>query len=353
MPSVAARVVYALGALALLIGLIGLRQATHSVAHYAVTLPGGIPAVVWEPGEPVDWGARPREGPPLPVVVLAHDFASSKGMMSSLARRLARGGYAVVAFDFAGHGQNPAGFARGALIDDVDAAVLWVRTRQGFDGERVAVAGHSMGAGAVLSYASREPNVAATVAISGARPPAGPYAPPNLLMIWASGDPARLRNAARGLGAEVAGLERLVLDRTYGDSERGTGVHLTEVSGLDHVTILYSGEAAHRILDWLRQTLGPGDAPAGVRVSDGRFGWAALGAVGTLVVFFALPGALASITPKVEPPAPADPLVRLGLLFVSLVVAVLALSGADAASGRGPFDLIPLVVGRHRAEGRP
>lgn len=343
-----ARGVYALAAAVLGLSLLALRQATHAVAHYGVTLPGGVPAVIYEPGEPFPWGGRPR-GEPLPVVVLAHGFSANKGVMSSLARRLARGGYAVIAFDFRGHGQNdtpfPKGLSRDALLDDMDAAVLHARTSERFDGQRLAVAGHSMGGGVALSYASREPNVAATIGISTGWGGDGPYAPSNALLIWAAWDPRALREGARASGARFAGLAQLVLDRTYGEPERGTGVRLTEVGG-DHARILYSEEAARRILEWLRLTLGPGGAPRDSGVADGRFLWAGLCGASWLVLLWGLVGRLAPWLPRLPQAAPSRPLARLGALLAAVLAGALLLAGGDAYADRGPAGFIPLIAAR-------
>lgn len=340
-----ARAVYGGAAILLAVALVGLRASVGAVAHYRVTLPGGAPAVVYEPGAPAPFGSPQRDGPPLPVVVLAHGFSANKGMMSSLARRLTKAGYAVLAFDFRGHGENRAPFGSD-LVDDVDAAVLWARMQSRFDGARVAVAGHSMGGGAALGYGSREPNVAAVIAISAAGGVDGPYPPPNVLLIWAGTDPKRLRDRAKQLGAELAGLSQLVMDNVYGEPERSTAVRLTEVGGFDHPSILYSGEAAARIVDWLALTLGPG-APGGEPAAgDGRFGWALLGFAAWLTLLWGAPGLLAPVVPRVTRAATTEPLRRLAVLATALVAALLLLAGADAASDRSPFAFVPLVAAR-------
>jgi dienelactone hydrolase len=362
---VLARGVYGAAALLYVVALLGLRQATGDVAHYAVTLPGAVPAVIYEPGEPSRFGPPERddEDAGLPVVVLAHGFSANKGAMSSLARRLARGGYGVIALDFRGHGENPRPFERSfagtpedGLAQDLDRAVLYARTSARFDGQRIAVVGHSMGGGVALAYASREPKLAATVAISAGWGADGPYTPPNVLLIWSSNDPVALRDGARATGARLAGLEQLVLDRTYGEAARGTAVRLSEVGG-DHLFILYSGEAADRILTWLRGALGPGDPPSGS--GDGRIAWALLALLTWGVLFWGLPALLAPILPRAELPpgesapsgsggsfARVGPFARLGLLVASLGVAALLLSATDPASDRGPASFIPLLVAR-------
>ena len=352
MATVVGRVVYALAALLLVGSLLGLRATTRNVFHYPVTLPGGGPALVYEPGEPRSWRELPKADPPLPVVVLAHAFASNPTSMSTLARHLARAGYAVITPAFSGHGRNRRPFTyefggvASGLIEDLEAAVLYARTQPHLDGQHVALAGHSLGGHAVLAYAGRDPSVGAVIGISGGNYLEGPYSPPNLLLIWASGDPARGRAHFREVGAQLAGLQRLVLDRTYGDPARGSAVRLSEVEGVGHMSIIYSSETARRILAWLESTLGPGIEEAASPRSDGRFGWSALGLVAALVLAWGLVRLLAPLLPRGALPDIRAPITNLAALLAALLASVLLFAGIDALGTAGPFGIVPLVVGR-------
>jgi hypothetical protein len=199
-----------------------------------------------------------------------------------------------------------------------------------------------MGGFAVLDYASYDPGVAAVIGISGAAPPSGPHSPPNALLIWASGDPARLADLSRHTGARLAGLERLVLDETYGDVQRGSAVRLTEVERVDHVTILYSSEAARRILDWLRRTVGPGASQRG-STREMRFLWSILGMLAAVVLFWPLTGLLAPFTLRVES-VEIDARRGLGVLCASMVGAVIVLGASDLFAGRSAMGLMPILV---------
>jgi hypothetical protein len=239
------------------------------------------------------------------------------------------------------------GGANDGLGADLDAAVLFARTQARFDGNRVAIAGHSMGAGAVLAYATREPNVGAVIAISGAGFLAGPYPPPNTLLVWAAGDPASLRERARALAAKLAGLEQVVLDRDYGDPERGTAVRASEVDGTDHLTILWTADAAARIADWLERTVGPGEHPAPEGfAADGRFGAALLGVLSWLVLSLALIRWIAPLVPRTPLPEVSRPLERIALLAAALVFGALLVAGADPRADRSMLSFIPVLVAR-------
>ncbi len=346
MPPVSRRWLYLAAAALLAIALIGLNRAVKGVAHQRVAISNGIPAVVYEPGPQRPFAAPPPEGVKWPVLVLAHGFTGNTGMMSQLGRRLARAGYAVITFDFEGHGENPHPFGRSGRLGlraDLDAVLLYARTQPHYDPERIAIAGHSMGGFAVVDYASRDPGVSAVIGISGGAIPSGPYTPPNTLLIFASGDPEFLRDASREAGAHFAGLDRVVLDRTYGDASRGTAVRVSEVEGLDHITILYSTETARRMAEWLGATLGPGAAPE--ELSDGRVLWSGLAFLAFLVVFCALVDALAPLLPRSELPVLPHPWRALGMLLASQVGAALLLAGVDTLGSSGPFGFVPLVVG--------
>ncbi len=350
MRRVIAKIVYTLAGLLLAVSLVGLRRASNDIARSSLVLPGGVPVVVWEPSPALPFGQSPSFDPPAPVVVLCHGFAGDTAMTSSLARRIAKSGYAVVALDFRGHGENrnPLGpTADGlGLRQDIDAALLYARTQPRFDGQRVALVGHSMGAFAVLAHAQRDPGVAAVVPISGGRELSGPFSPPNTLFIWASGDPDGMRRRGRELAAKLAGKEQLVEDKTYGEVEHGTGVRMSEVSGTDHITILYSAEAARRIVEWLALALGPGHGTPETPGPDPRFAWSGLGLLAALVLSFGAPRALAPLAPRVGLPRIDRPLLHLALFALALASTVLLLSGFDGSAARGPFSFIPLTAGR-------
>ncbi len=352
MTPVVGRVVYGVAALLLVVSLLGLRAATRDVFHYPVELPNGGPALVYEPGSERGWGEPPRPGTQFPVVVLAHGFASNAGAVSTLARHLARAGYAVITPEFRGHGRNREPFlyrtadVAPGLVDDIGAAVLFARTEPHLDGTRIAVAGHSMGGHAALAYGGQDPSLAAVIGIAGGAYPKGPYDAPNVLLIWGSRDSSRRHIRFREVGAELAGRERLVLDRTYGDAARGGAVRLSEVAGADHFTVIYSRETARRILAWLETTLGAGVGRARAPGSDGRYGWCGLGLLAQSVLLWGLVRSLAPLLPHGTLPQIRRPLRALGLLFAALLVTLLGLAGIDPQGSRGPLGFVPLVGGR-------
>jgi dienelactone hydrolase len=235
-------------------------------AHSEVTLPGGIPATLYLPGRSGMVAGNPflQPFPPAPAerppaVVLVHGFTADRETMSSLARKIAQNGYGVLAIDVRGHGENrnpfENDFARETLRPDVKAAVDFLRASDRVDGSRIAVIGHSMGAGAVLDYASNDPELKGAIMISGGFS-LGPVRPKNALFIFAQHDPDFIQDLSKIFAAHLAGVQQVALGNLYGDFAHGNAVEAIQMPGLNHVTILNSNRAADTIVKWLDSSLG-------------------------------------------------------------------------------------------------
>jgi dienelactone hydrolase len=231
-------------------------------AHEFVNLPGQEPATLYLPGT----GENPffRVFPPAnrpPAIVMVHGFTADRQFMSSLARRVAQNGYAVLAIDVSGHGANRNPFASGlanadALRPDVKKAVDFLRNYQFVDGSKIAVMGHSMGAGAVLDYATVDPNLKGAIMISGGFGLTGPERPKNALFIFAQNDPAFISDASKEIASHLAGVREIDLGKTYGDFQQGNAVDAVQMPGLNHITICYSPAAAGVMVKWLDNIFG-------------------------------------------------------------------------------------------------
>jgi dienelactone hydrolase len=229
-------------------------------AHLDFVIPGGIPATLYVPGEAQAGPFRFPEPPPLgeapPAVLLVHGYSADRAGMSVLARRLARNGYAVLAIDVRGHGANARPFAQdpeGAnLSEDLATAADWLRASAWADGGRLAVMGHSMGAGAALRFAERDVGVDASVMISGGFTLLGPLRPANALFVYASADPESIRTASERLATRLAGAA----EGEPGSFATRDAVRAVEIPGNDHTTILWSKAAAREIVGWLDASFG-------------------------------------------------------------------------------------------------
>jgi dipeptidyl aminopeptidase/acylaminoacyl peptidase len=106
--------------------------------------------------------------------VVLHGWGSSSADLLPAAPGLVTAGLPTLLLDARGHGRSePTSFmSMPRFAEDLEAAVAWLRRDPGIDPDRIAVLGHSVGAGASLLAASRDPRLAAVVAISGMAHPA-------------------------------------------------------------------------------------------------------------------------------------------------------------------------------------
>jgi len=215
---------------------------------------GNEPATIYLPGPPPGI-FEPKTRPA--AVVLIHGLSFDRQAMSVLARRLASNGYAVLAIDLPGHGENATTFVDdlGILRDEVHLAVDHLRLSKMVDGTRIVVIGHSMGANAALEYAEHDPALKAVVAISGGIS-INATRPSNALFLFAQQDPPLVRRRSAGLAASLAGVPEIEFGKIYGDFSQGNAVEAMEVPGVGHFEIVYSDVTARTIVQWLDHTFG-------------------------------------------------------------------------------------------------
>jgi dipeptidyl aminopeptidase/acylaminoacyl peptidase len=105
---------------------------------------------------------------PAPVVVVVHGWGGNAQMMLPLAAPLHRAGFATLFIDTRCHGLSDGdSFASlPRFAEDASHACDWLAQRADIDARRIALLGHSVGAGAVLLAAARRGDVAAVVSIS-------------------------------------------------------------------------------------------------------------------------------------------------------------------------------------------
>lgn len=155
--------------------------------HYAVHR-GLAPLRIAETRTPADFGLVYREvhiatangrtlfgwfvpavgAAPVPAVVLLHGWGGNAETLLPLAPPLQQAGFTLLLVDARCHGRSDqdsfASMPR--FAEDLEHAVDWVRQQEGVDPRRVAVIGHSVGAGAALLVASRRADIAAVVSIA-------------------------------------------------------------------------------------------------------------------------------------------------------------------------------------------
>ncbi len=200
----------------------------------------------------------------VPGVIVAHGFAGSSQLMTGYAYALARAGYGVVIFDFDGHGRASGALDRGgdALQRNLESAYGALAAQPEVDPARVALLGHSMGSGAVMSAAIAHPErYRATVAVSPTSAAVTADAPRNLLLMAGTLEPGFLDNARSLLNAAGGPND---------DLAGGRGRMLVEAPNVEHITILFSRTGQQAAVDWLNRTF---DRPAATVSADRRMVW--------------------------------------------------------------------------------
>jgi pimeloyl-ACP methyl ester carboxylesterase len=275
----------------------------------------------------------PEAPGPGPVVVLAHGFSGSAAMMDPMASALSRAGFVVVAPDLPGHGGNVTPLTEAALESAVTDAV-GLATQLADDGP-VALVGHSMGAGAVTDWASRNP-AAATVAISlpdAAGLPEDPATPANLLLLWGALEPQRFVDAAST--ALRLGYPEGDPGGTYGDSDAGNARRAQPIPGAEHISVIYRQQTFDEVSTWLSAGSTGASSPRG----DARL-------IGVVLV---LAGGVAAARPLLSraPGNPSGEVRRAGYGITGRLVVLTgaALGAALAAAGlQGVTERVPVAV---------
>lgn len=143
-------------------------EATTEDAADAVTAPADE-GFFENSGIRIAWRAWLPEESARGVVVLVHGVAEHSGRYVHVGKRFTDAGFAVYAFDHAGHGESSGPRANIGSIDSAADNVQTVLELAGRDLPEVPkfVIGHSMGALIVLHLATRGPLDVAGVALSG------------------------------------------------------------------------------------------------------------------------------------------------------------------------------------------
>ncbi|WP_017314686.1 alpha/beta hydrolase [Mastigocladopsis repens] len=260
----------------------------------------------------------PRNAEKIPGVLIAHGYAGSKQLMLGYAHVLAHAGYAVMLWDFDSHGANAKPLERGSLQQNLDVAYAAILEQPEVDSSRLALLGHSMGSGAVMSAGIRDVNrFAATVAVSPTGANVTPLAPRNMQLQAGSWEGRFVANAQRLLVA--AGGE----NNNFG---QGRGRELVIIPNAEHITILFRDASHQAAKNWLNATFG---VQRSSNYVDYRMVWYFL----HLLAWLALLGAVA---PVITSPSTPDKLkVHQVRSWGGLLAAPFVASGVLAFLSRG------------------
>lgn len=229
----------------------------------------------------------PAQANAVPGVLIAHGYAGSKQLMLGYGQVLAQAGYAVMLWDFDGHGANPNPLQRydgsqhtqqqHQLAHNLDVALQALLAQPEVDPARLALVGHSMGSGVVMETGIQQVDrFAATIALSPTGAMVTPQAPRNLQLQaggwegWAIANAERLLKAGGGPNSNMAA---------------GTARELVIVPNVEHITILFSAVSHQAVVRWLNATF---DRSASGQYVDYRMAWYGLHLLGWLLLLGAI-----------------------------------------------------------------
>ncbi|MFN6564781.1 MAG: alpha/beta hydrolase [Nostoc sp. ChiSLP01] len=188
----------------------------------------------------------PKNAQNVPGVLIAHGYAGSKQLMLGYAYTLAHAGYATMLWDFDGHAANTKPLEKNSLQQNLNVAYKVLIEQPEVDRSRLAVLGHSMGSGAVMTAAINQvERYAATVAISPTGASITANAPRNLLLQAGSWESGFVANAKR------------LLQRGGGENSNfaeAKARKLLIIPNAEHITILFRNFSHQAARDWLNST---------------------------------------------------------------------------------------------------
>ena len=112
---------------------------------------------------------------PFPGVLLSHMFGSNKEAWGPVPALLNGAGYAVLTYDFRGHGQSEGVLNAPSAAIDLVTALAYLRSHLFVDADRIGLVGASMGGMASVIVGANDPKVRAVVAVSSPPDAAGQY----------------------------------------------------------------------------------------------------------------------------------------------------------------------------------
>jgi dienelactone hydrolase len=305
------------------------RQEWGGPPHQGLNLGDGVPATLYLPGkdlgsgdifpEPKPVGQRPA------LVIMAHGYSSDQQGLSTMARSIAKAGYATVTFDFRGHGANRHRFA-GNIDEDINTVITWAQTSPYVDPSHIAVLGHSMGAGAALDWSTLDKRIAAVIPVSGGDAPNDAYTPPHVLFIVAQKDPGVIHDSEKAAAKVLA-------------ARPGVDVQSAEISKTDHLSVVSDARTFDTITKFLDDAFGtPTD-----RLTTGRNDPRRSTALGYALVCVILFGFLGRLVGRAVRPLPVTTAPGAWVLLVASTLLTLPLMAT------GGFGILPVGAGQQSA----
>ena len=225
------------------------------------------------------------------TLVVVHGWGSNAELMLPLGVPLRRAGLNLLLFDARNHGRSDADSFSSLprFAEDLGAALIWLKHRHPRRSARVAVLGHSVGAGAALFAASRDRDIAAVISIAAFAHPAevtARYLAPLHLPKWVTTLVIRYVEWVIGHRFDTIAPVRSIRQvacpvlLVHGQADtlvpvedarrilaqaQGQGARLLEVPGAGHDSVERIEDHLDAMVAFLRETgvLGPGTAYPG------------------------------------------------------------------------------------------
>jgi len=101
------------------------------------------------------------------VLILVHEAYRDSSSWEGFQTEALENGYAVIALDLRGHGRSEGDLVFDEAMDrDIDAVIEWISASSDLNGDRIVIAGASVGANLALRAAARYPQINTVVLLS-------------------------------------------------------------------------------------------------------------------------------------------------------------------------------------------
>ena len=227
-----------------------------------VTIPNGtnqITGILYTP-------AIASSGTRLPAVVLAHGIGGAKDYVTGIALEATKNGFVAVAVDLDGHGESGGIVGGGDPSFGLVSVLNWLEEQPNVDSSKIAVGGHSLGAGAARGAAYEYKKNVATILIAGGlgnQSEGEGYGamnstfPSNLLFVVGREDilfdVTQLREALKPVFGMQGAIES---GTTYGEPAELTGRKLVILSNIHSFEPL-DPTAVKEVVSWLQLSFYP------------------------------------------------------------------------------------------------
>lgn len=115
----------------------------------------------------------PESAKNAPAVILCHGFSGDKigkyRLRVRIARELCRNGFAVLRFDFSGHGDSDGELEDISItqeLDDLECAISFLKSRPEVNKEKIGIVGHSLGGEIVILETAKNKELKAVVLLA-------------------------------------------------------------------------------------------------------------------------------------------------------------------------------------------